>query len=497
MKHILLFALFICAGLCFAQTPKTGLTYDQALLIASQNNETLKQAQVKIQQKEQESLARKGLYYPTVSVSANYALMTDKIHLDLTPVRDAITPLYDVLINYGEFSGVPYQMPDGTVITLPDDQSTEAIRAALSDGKDHVMEAEWDQTIQEQSFGMVTANFMMPIYTGGKIRIANKAAQIEVEEAHAESRQKRGEMTMELIERYYGLLLASKVEHVRNEVLRTMESHMEDAQKLQHEGIISNTEYLHAKVYYTEAKREKEKSKRQVSIVNDALKNTLAIDDVDTEIEAISPFFYHDSIESLAYFKSQAIINSPLLEQVEHKKQLAEQKLNLEKGSYMPNIAAMGSYNLVDKDFSPYLPDGTIGVGLTWTVFEGNARSKHVKAARLQSEQVDLYYSKSKANIETMLTKCYNEVKMQRDQIEQIKTSKEFATEYFEAKQLAFKEGMATTSEISDASLLLEKVAIEELQAAYAYDVALSKLLYYAGIPEQYGRYTTSGTLLQ
>lgn len=494
-NQVLTILLIISASLAQAQdslSVKKALTYEEAIALMIENNETLKQSAIKIEQKENESKAKKGLFLPHISLCANYVMMTDAIHLDLEPVRDAITPLYDALGNFGNFSGVPNPDPSTNTQypTISDEQSTAYMRGKILEGKETVMAGEWNKTIQEQYFGMVNANFALPIYAGGKIRIANKAAKINVAEASAESRQKLGEVTTELVERYYGLLLAQKVEKVREEVKTTMASHMSDAEKMKNEGLISNTQFLQTRVYYTEAKREKDKAEKQVSIVNDALMNTLAIDE---QVAVLSSFFYHEKLETLDYFKSMASEKSPLLEQINLKKELVEQKHHLEKGKYMPTVAAMGTYTLAEQDLSPYIPKGMLGVGLTWTLFEGGARHNNLKASVLQGEQVDLYYQKSKSNIETMITKHYNEAEMHLEQIHQLEVSKDFASEYYNAITMSFKEGIATSSEVSNANLLLAKITIEQLQATYNYDVSLSKLLYFAGIPEQFGDYLNTG----
>ncbi len=106
--------------------------------------------------------------------------MSDPLHLDLTPVRDAITPLYSALGNYGNFSGVPNPDPatNQMMPILPDDRSTAAVRANLLEGLDHVNAAEWDQMIQEKRFASLSASVVWPVYTGGKIKVANEAARI-------------------------------------------------------------------------------------------------------------------------------------------------------------------------------------------------------------------------------------------------------------------------------------------------------------------------------
>ena len=95
---------------------------------------------------EQEVKAAKALHLPRISLSASYVYMSDNIQLDLTPVRDAITPLYNTLGHYGKFGGVPNPDPNtnGAMPYLPDDVSTAAIRAKMLEGLNAVNNADWN-----------------------------------------------------------------------------------------------------------------------------------------------------------------------------------------------------------------------------------------------------------------------------------------------------------------------------------------------------------------
>src|ERR1035437_1794310 len=82
------------------------LTFDKALEMTLQNSHSLKQQSYLVQEKDQAMKASRGLYLPKIGVAATYAHMAKDITMDLTPVKDAITPLYSALSNYGSFSGV-------------------------------------------------------------------------------------------------------------------------------------------------------------------------------------------------------------------------------------------------------------------------------------------------------------------------------------------------------------------------------------------------------
>lgn len=494
MKANLLILLFLTIGFSLCgqnvSTALKNLTFEQALGLSLQNNHLIKQYNNKSLQMEQEVKAAKGLHLPKISLNASYVYMSDNLELDLTPVRDAISPLYSALGHYGKFGSVPNPDPktNGVMPFLPDDISTAVIRGKMLEGLETVNNSKWVQTIQEKKFGMVNAGFVMPLYTGGKINAANKAAKIKFEASEIETTQKSHELINELVERYFGLILANQAVKVRQEVKTGMQKHFDDAQKLAKEGMIAQVEVLNAKVYYADADRELKKSDRQVEILNEAVLNTVA-EVGNPKINPLSELFYIEKIESLDFYKQKSLENSPLLEQVNKKKELAQQGIKVEQSACLPTIAATGTYNIVNKDLSPYLPDYMVGVGLQWSLFDGNARSRKVKAAQFQAMQADDFYAKAESDIHSAIIKYYQELHMYLEQINELDAAMEFTKEYSRAREKAFSEGMATTTQVSDANLAVAKAKIERLQAIYAWDVSLSKLLYYSGMSDKFVSY--------
>jgi len=245
---------------------------------------------------------------------------------------------------------------------------------------------------------------------------------------------------------------------------------------------------LHAKVYSGEATREHKKIIRQVNIINDGLINTMAIKE-KIQVTPVSNLFYLENIEPIDYFWNTASEKSPLLEKINKKKDLAYQGYKVEQAEYFPTIAAVGTYDLFNKDLSPYVPEYLVGVTMKWDLFSGTSRMRKVKASKYQQKQVNNFYDKAESDIKTAITKYYQELNMYLEQLNELESALEFATEYYRVREKAFKEGMATTTEVSDASLALAKVKIERLEVIYNYDISLSKLLYFSGISDEFGKY--------
>ena len=490
--------LFILNLAVFAQEQSAmPLTFTEAFNQMHQNSHVLKQAGFAINEKTADKKATIGLRAPRISVSATAVQMADPLTLDLTPVRDAINPLYEALGKYGNFSGVPNPDPNtsGAMPTLPDNISTQAVRGKLQEGQAAVNAAEWDVMIQEKQFASVNANFVWPLYTGGKINAANKASEIYEEEAGLQKKQKEGELVSELATRYYGFVLADQACKVRSQVAEAMKRHLFDSEKLSEQGQIAKVEFLHAQVANSDAERELKKAVREAEIVKRALQNTLVVGD-SANIKPVSPLFILKNIENEQFFIDMALKNNPQLLQVDSKRQLAATGVKLEKSNYLPTVALTGTYDLADKDLSPYMPGWIVGVGLNWTLFEGNARNRHLQSARFKEDQVQQAGLKAEEDIKTVIKKLHQQLGMQVEQLEELDKTREFAKTYVESRDKAFHEGLSTSTELVDANLLLAKVKIERLQALYNYDVTLATLVQICGNPELFLEYQASSQVI-
>lgn len=463
------------------------LSFDEAYQMMEQNNPGLLRMKEQVRQKEFEQKIKRGMHLPTVSLNAQAVTMSDPLHLDLTSVRDAIVPLYTTLGNYGVFSGVPNPDPttNSVLPVLPDEMSTQAVREQLLEGAQTIEDANWDQVIQEKSFANVSAGFVWPIFTGSKIQGANQAADVNLNLSKEEVRVTQGELLTELVTRYYGLSLGIQVTEVRKQMFESMDKHYQDAKKMFDNGIIAKVELLHAQVSRNEAEREYQQAVRNVEIARAGLYATLADDSLQTVLPA-STLFINKQLDGLAEWVERAKIQNPMLKQIEGKKELVEIQHKLDKRDYLPTIAAMGNYNIVDKNLSPYVPDWLVGVGMKWTLFDGLSRNHEIRASETMQNQVEFAEQKAHNDLEAYVTKLYQELYMQMEQKTELETTLELAEEYATSTEKAFNEGLATSTTVVEAHSKVAQVKALRLKVMYDYDVDLARFLQVAGVPEEF-----------
>ncbi|MEG1554015.1 MAG: TolC family protein [Rikenellaceae bacterium] len=408
--------------------------------------------------------AMKGLHSPQFGLVAAYSHLSDDIKLDVNGLKPTVGGL---LANF-----------PATIIP------PEVAKSIM--GKD------WAYKIQDKDFLTIGATVSMPIFMGGKINAANRAAQAELDIAKEEGNQNKAALRSELIERYYGLSLAMQALEVRTEVLEGMEKHLADALKLEKNGIVPKVDCLYAQMKVAEAAAEVQKAKSALKTITTALKNTLNQPNYEGDIFPMSSMFVLKNIEDLNYFKDLALKNNSILKQIDLKTQLAKEALKVERSAFMPEIAAMGGVALYNYQVTTFAPKWMVGAGLKFNIFDGLHRENSVRSAKSKVNQVKAIGENAESDIEMLIEKLYNELLSTKDVYDTFASRIDFAKEYLRLKEIAFSNGMAPSQDVTDARLLLSKNRIEALQSAFDYDIALSKLLENCGISEEFMQYKNS-----
>ena len=93
---------------------------------------------------------------------------------------------------------------------------------------------------------------------------------------------------------------------------------------------------------------------------------------------------------------------------------------------------------------------------------------------------------KAITDLEVGIDKFYSQLQNALDNVKALDTTIEMSRELVRVRKKSFQEGMATSTEVVDAEVMLAKVKTAFLLAYYQYDVALINLLSVCGTPEQF-----------
>ncbi len=466
VRILLTAAVLASASHLAAQEVKQTLSLEEAVALTLTENPALKAAAYEEKAATQERRAAIGLRMPQINVSGAYTYMAKDIGFDFNnmkaPVKDAA----------GKILGSGFVPPE----LIP------SIQGLLNP----LMNADWFLKVQDQSMGFVGGEVTMPIWLGGKINAANRAAKINEKSAVEQGNQTRNALISELVERYFGLSLATQVVLVRQQVVDGVRKHLADAQSLEKNGMIAQSELLYVQVKMAEAERELANAKLQAETIASALCNTLGR---ENEWHPATAMFLLGDVETLEYYQEMAQMRNPLLNQVSLKRRLAEEGMRAQRSAFLPQVVAMGGGSFYNYQVAGLVPRWAVGVGVNIKIFDGLNREYKYSAAKQTMRRVGELQNKAGKDISVLVEKLYNQMLNYRNQMISIDSSLAFSEEYLRMKNAAFLEGMSSSSDLIDAELNLAGVRTERLQAAYHYDLALAQLLEAAGISDEFPAY--------
>lgn len=470
MKHVLLAAALSVLSVQ-AIVAQKALTLDDALGMTLSDNPAVEALRYEEEAAHRERQAAIGLRMPKINITGAYTYMGKDIGFDFnnlkTDANNAVTGIITSGIQQGIIS--PEMVPTIQGLLAP------------------MMGADWSFSIQNRSFGFVGGEVTVPIWLGGKINTASRAARLNESSVRESGRQTRNTLISELVERYFGLALAKQAAEVRRQVVDGVRKHLEDAQSLERNGMLARSELLYVEYKMAEAERELADAELQVRTISDALNNTLG--KRDGEYTPVTEMFIPENMESVDYFRQMAADRSPILSQVSLKRDLAGENVRLQRSAFFPQVVAMGGASLYNYQVTNILPRWAVGVGVSFKIFDGLNREYKYSAAKQTLHRVEALQEKAENDIAVLVEKLYNQMLNQRNRLRSLEASAAFAEEYLAAKNKAFLEGMSPSADLIDAELNLAKVRTERLQAAYEFDVALARLLEAAGASDEFGSY--------
>ena len=467
MKKVTLVMLALTAVMQLpAQEQGRTLSLEEALEMTLSDNPAIRAAEFNRRAAQQERRAAIGLRMPQIGITGSYAYLGKDIEIDLNNMKTPVQNLAGQILQSG---------------MIPSDY-IPSISQMLSGA----MAASWALPLQDRSLGFVGGDVTVPLWMGGKINAANRAARINEQTARSQGIQQRNAPVSELVERYYGLALARQVVVVRQQVVDGVRKHLEDAAALEAQGMISRSEKLYVEFKMSEAERDLQNAQSQVETIAAALNSTIGQTD---DYQPVTAMFILERIEPLDHFRTLAAERNPLLDQVDQKRRLAYEGVRAQRSSFLPQVVAMGGMSFYDYQVSKVLPRWAVGVGVNFKLFDGLNREYKYSAAKQTVRRVEALQDKAGNDISVLVEKLYNQMENYRTQMASIEASLAFAEEYLKTKNAAFLEGMSSSTDLIDAELNLAKVKTERIEAAYRYDVSLAKLLEAAGISDEFTAY--------
>ncbi len=371
---------------------------DKYINQAIESNAALKQKQLSYQKSLFALKEAKRMFFPKVSVVAEYAYNSGGITVDI-PFGDMMNPAYDNLdlintLNSAQNPAYP---------NIP--------KYPLIENAEVPFLFEEEQRTQIQ--------FEMPLYNQALILNKKLQKQIsEVKKISADSYKK--ELIKQVKSAYLDYKIAGQTLEVGNQALALVTASL----------AVSNSLYKNDKItvdeiYKAEAKVKEVESKiveihKGVTLTK-AYFNFLLNKKFDAEIEMDDTFLKdHFLLQDINYLLETALKNRAELKLLDHSLLIDETNIKIEKGTAFPLLYLNGSagYWSTDYSYNDKTQFSSISVAMKWDIFSSGQRSSKIQQAKFDKLITIEKRKELKNNISLEVVEAYYNVKTAQESVD-------------------------------------------------------------------------------
>lgn len=416
----------------FAQTDSTTLmlTIDKAVNIALGKNYDIRMAELSVQKAEEQITEAYSGAWPKLSLSGQYT-------------RNLKSPVLFI--------------PPNT----PFNPSPNTLTFSIGAKNSYNLGVNLSQTIFDPRLGTA-------------ISIAKKYSKY----SHLTNESAQDDVIAQVKESFYNVLLSKKLVDVNQQSYKVAQANYENTGALYKQGVASEYDYLRAEVQLANVKPRLIEAKNNLQLAKNTLKNLLALD-LNTKIDVVGEFKVERVSPDLMQRSDEILKDkNPVLQQLSLQKLILKENVNIEQAAYLPKLSAFGSYNWQSQDntfnFSSYNWANTITVGLqlSYTLFDGFKRSTRIQQAKIDVENLEVTENKTEAGLKISLMQSKLRMEEALDRIKAQQKSVQQAERALEIAQTRYKEGVGTQLEILDTQNSLTQTRINYEKAVYDFLIA-------------------------
>lgn len=409
MRNAITIAIVCCVFLGYSQSK-----LDNYIQIGLKSNEVIKQHNFDITKSVYALKEARSLFYPTVSLNANYTVAEGGRTIDI-PIGDMLNPVYSTLNQITNSNAFP-ALQNQSVLINPDN---------FYDARIHTT--------------MPLLNFEI-IYNK---RI--KSQQSSLQKIELEIYQR--ELVKEIKIAYYKYLQSIEGVNIYQDALKLVKENQRVNQSLFKNDKINRTAVLRSdnEVIRIEANLE---TAKQTSSNARFYFNFLINQKLDTQIE-IDP--ENDRLPNVMV--AENTLNREEISKLNQVSEINENVNKLTQSYWYPKLSGFADVGFQDFDFEVNKDSRYYfaGVGLEWNIFSGNKNKYKIKQVELDSQKITSQTDNVKQQLLLQFQVSQNNLKSALEQFHADKNQKQSAQKYNEDITKLYKEGQAIYIELLDA----------------------------------------------
>ena len=419
-----------------AWTSAGGLTLQESITIALENNEEIRALRQKERAADYGLVESVGNFLPSVSLSTTYSRAE---------------------------GGRTFDFPIAT-------------RADLTTGE-ILYEASIETGFLEEEAHDTKLEVVQPVFQGGALLGQLGVARAQRRAARYEGRAKRDEIALRVRQSYYGILEADKLLQAMEEAVELAQEHVRVARALYEAGMVEKAEILRADVLLSSTRQDRLRAVNGLDLARRSL-NSLLARNLEEPVAVEEPEELEPMSLTLQDCITRASIGNHGLLAFQEQVNAAGKAVHLSRSSLLPNLNLVFDYGWhedayrFDRDSDFWM---IMGVA-SWDIFTSGRHEARYQQSKASHRQLQHELEAYQDAIELQVTRAYSELEEARQGLVLAEEALASAEENYRVTAASYREGMASQVDEIDAQVTLTEARVNYFRTRYQIYVAGAKL---------------------
>ena len=287
-------------------------------------------------------------------------------------------------------------------------------------------------------------SYMLPLYTGGKLTEYARITEAMKRMSQYDTQKLLNEKIFQTKKAFYDISLVENYIVNLSKIIKNIDRLESIVKSMKREGYAQDIDMLEVQSRKAEA----------LSMYNQANLNK------DLAYQFLS-FLLNEEVTSIVKENGIPAIPSIKMENVEENNidiqkallglEVSKMALKVEESNYLPTVGAFGEYGSADNELWNEFSDKdayTVGVQLTWNIFNGGIDHANIEKAKVNYMKVQEQVSLAKSGVSLQVKKLETEILSKNADVKSNQKQLEYAEKVYENYQTRYKEGIVSLSDV-------------------------------------------------
>lgn len=329
-----------------------------------------------------------------------------------------------------------------------------------------------------------TLSLTMPIYTGGQLEGAIKAADLAMNANELGLELCKQQVKAATMSAYYQALQAKNQIKVAQDSVNTLTEHLKNVNAQYTVGTVAKSDVLGTQVQMANAEQNLINANNSYDVAIASLNNVMGLP-TDTELNLTDSLDYNVYEIPLEECTAYARSNRPDVLIADYQVAIAEAGVQQAKAGYMPKVNAQASKSWAgDSPFGSEETDArygqnnnwTAGVVLSWDIWDNNVTQSKVNQSKAAVAKAEAAAENTRQSGDLEVRTAYLNLKAAEKSINTTQVAVDKAQEDYKIAQVRYAAGVGTNLDVMDAEEKLAQAQTNYYTALYNYNSSKAAL---------------------